>query len=601
MNADGNETSGVPSVLHQAPLGTYLGWNVTRSGFYAGQGADSRAGTCPLPRRARSETRPGIRERHSKNATAPPGRGWQVVTSWMTDSMADTDRMRRAPLGAFVSWWVGLALVAATAATPGAAPVGAPCASLTSLTITSVRIESATDVAAGPLALGGSRAEPLDLPAHCRVVAVATPVPDSRIGIEIWIPPTAAWNGKLLGTGNGGFSSAMAFPAMADGLKRGYAVVATDTGHTGDSMEFGVGHPEKIVDWAYRAVHVMTDVAKMVVRNQHGRFPARSYFSGCSTGGQQALSEAQRYPSDYDGIIAGNPAINRLHLIYAFLRTWLAARSDDDRLILPSSKLPALAAAVMKACDGRDGLEDGLIGDPRLCRFDPATLACRGADSDACLTPPQVQVVKKIYEATRHARTEAELFPGWAYGSELGWRGYITDAKEPARLGLFTGWAFHNPQWSPRSFDFDRDVDHIDGALPFVNATSVDLRAFRKRGGKIIMYTGLADAVVPPQDTVNYYERVAAADGGMAATRHYFRFFPAPGMGHCGGGAAPNRFDTLTPLEAWVERGRAPQRIIATEQQGPTVIRTRPLCVYPSQARYKGTGSIDDAARFVCQ
>lgn len=495
-----------------------------------------------------------------------------------------------------------LALAVAATATPGAAPLGASCDSLTSLTISNVRIESATEVAAGPLARAATGpGEPLILPAHCRVAAVATPVPDSRIGIEVWIPPAASWNGKLLGTGNGGFSSAMAFPAMADGLRRGYAVVATDTGHSGDSMDFGIGHPERIVDWAYRSVHVMTDVAKMVVRNHQGRFPARAYFSGCSTGGQQALSEAQRYPDDYDGIIAGNPASNRLHLIYAFLRTWLAAHGDDDRLILPSSKLPALASAVMNACDARDGLTDGLIDDPRVCRFDPAALACKGAESDACLTEPQVQAVKTIYDGTRHARTEVELFPGWAYGSELGWRGYITDAKEPARIGLFTGWAFHHPQWNPRSFDFDRDVDYIDATLPFVNATSVDLRAFRKRSGKLIMYTGLADAVVPPQDTVNYYERAAAASGGLAATRQYFRFFPAPGMGHCGGGSAPNRFDTLSALEAWVEKGSAPERIVATQSESGKVVRTRPLCAYPSQARYKGSGSVDDEAHFVCQ
>lgn len=494
---------------------------------------------------------------------------------------------------------VVLAFVMALLVHPQAAPGPSGCASLTSLTIPDVRIESAIEVAAGPWKVG--RGEPLTLPAHCRVSAVATPVPDSRIGIELWIPPTAAWNSKLLGTGNGGFSSALSEQAIADGLSRGYAVVATDTGHTGDSMDFGVGHPEKIVDWAHRSVHVMTDVAKVVVRSRQGRFPTRAYFTGCSTGGQQALSEAQRYPRDYDGIIAGNPANNRLHLIYAFLHAWLAVRHDDGRLILPSSKLPALATAVMEACDGRDGLKDGLIADPRTCRFDPGQLACSGSESDTCLTAEQVEAVKKIYGGTRRARTEVELFPGWAPGSELGWRGYITDAKEPARLGLFTGWAFHDPQWNPRTFDFDRDIDYIDAKLPFVNAVSTDLTAFKARGGRLLMYTGLADAVVPPTDTYNYYERVAAVNGGLSSTREFFRFFPVPGMGHCGGGAAPNRFDMLSALEAWVEKGAVPERVIATELDQGKTIRTRPLCAYPAQARYKGTGDAHLEAQFVCE
>jgi feruloyl esterase len=493
---------------------------------------------------------------------------------------------------------LGVALTLAMTAAPGAAPAGTACASLTALTIPDVRIESATEVAAGPFKPGSGA--PVELPAHCRVAAVATPVPDSRIGIEIWLPPASAWNGKLLGTGNGGFSSAMSYPAMADGLTRGYAIVATDTGHTGDSMDFGIGHPEKIVDWAYRAVHVMTGVAKLVVRNHHGRFPARAYFTGCSTGGHQALSEAQRYPGDYDGIIAGAPAGNRLPLIYAFLSTWLATHGDDGRQILPSSKLPALAKAVMNACDARDGLKDGLIADPRACRFDPAALACKGPESDACLTGEQVQAVRTIYEGTRNPRTEVEIFPGWAYGSEPGWRGYITEPKEPVRIGLFTGWAFHDPQWNPRSFDFDRDVEYIDGRLAFVNATSTDLGAFRKRGGRLLMYTGLADAVVPPTDTYKYYDRVVAAGGGLEATKRYFRFFPVPGMGHCAGGASPNRFDMLSALEAWVEQGRAPERIVASQIEDGRVVRSRPLCVYPSQARHNGAGSVDEEAQFVC-
>jgi len=490
-----------------------------------------------------------------------------------------------------------------------AAPVGSDCAALTKLTIPQVQIVSAVDVpAAQPNGIRTGSAETLPtVPAHCRVNVVATPVPDSRIGIEIWIPSAgASWNGKLLGVGNGGFSSGMSAAAMADGVSRGYAVVATDTGHTGDSLDFGDGHPEKIVDWAHRAVHVMTEVAKLVVRNQQGRFPERSYFSGCSTGGQQALSEAQRYPDDYDGIIAGDPGHNRLRLIYGFLWSWLATHDEKGQPILPSSKLPALAAAVVAACDAKDGLKDGLISDPSACRFDPVQLACKGADAETCLTTAQVDAVNKVYDGARNPRTREPIFAGWARGSELGWRGYITDPTEPVRVGFFTGWAFHNPDWNPRSFDWDRDVAYLDTRLSFIDATSTDVGRFKSRGGKLLMYTGLADPVVPPKDTFDYYERVVAASGGIDATRAFFRFFPVPGMGHCGGGAGPNRFDSLAALEAWVERGVAPDRIMATQvdsarQRSNVVTRSRPLCAYPLYAKYTGSGSVDDETRFVCE
>lgn len=467
----------------------------------------------------------------------------------------------------------------------------ASCDRLRGLTIPDVRIESASIVPAGPMTVGArserdSAAGPT-LPEHCRVAAVATPTTDSRIGIEIWIPVTG-WNGKLLGTGNGGFSSALSYSAMAEGLTRGYAVAGTDTGHTGDSMDFGNGHPEKIVDWAHRAVHVMTEVAKLVVRNHEGRFPARAYFTGCSTGGQQGLSEAQRYPGDYDGIIAGDPGNNRLRLIYGFLWTWLATHDEHGQPILPSAKLPALASAVMTACDARDGLKDGLIADPGACRFDPVRLACRGAEHDGCLTKLQVEAVRKVYAGPRHPRTGAPIFSGWARGSELGWRGYITDAKEPVRVGLFTGWAFHDPTWDPRSFDWDRDIAFIDQTLSFLDATSTDLSAFKARRGKLLMYTGLADPVVPPQDTIDYYERVATAGGGLAAIRTFFRFFPVPGMGHCGGGTGPNRFNMLSELEAWVEHGAPPRSVTAVKEENGRVVLSRVLCAWPDRAALRG-------------
>ncbi|MEO8483876.1 MAG: tannase/feruloyl esterase family alpha/beta hydrolase [Acidobacteriota bacterium] len=473
----------------------------------------------------------------------------------------------------------------------------ASCESLAALTIPDVQVTAATALPSGPLSVGRGG---MNVPAMCRVQAVATPTPDSHIAIEIWMPPAGAWNGKLLGTYNGGFSGAIGYAAMVAAVNRGYAAVGTDTGHTGDQTDFGVGHPEKITDWSHRAIHVMTDVAKVVVRSHQGRLPDRSYFSGCSTGGQQALSEAQRYPADYDGIVAGDPGNNRLHLIYGFLWSWLVTHDAAGQTILPTSKLPAIAAASMAACDAADGIRDGIIDDPRACRFDPASMACKGDDGPGCLTPKQIDAVKKVYDGPKNPRTGAQIFPGWARGSEQGWGSYITNPREPVRLGLLKDWAFHDPNWDMRSFDWDRDVAFVDAALPSVSAMATNLSAFKARGGKLVMYTGLADPVVPPQDVINYYERVTAAMGGRAQTAAFFRFFPTPGMAHCNGGVGPNTFDALGTLEKWVEQGEAPRLIVATHTAGQQIDRSRPLCAYPQKARYKGTGSTDTAASFAC-
>jgi len=471
------------------------------------------------------------------------------------------------------------------------------CEEIAALTLPAVAISSARSIPAGPFALAeGSR--PVDVPAFCRVSAIAAPTADSRITIEIWIP--AAWNGRLLGTANGGFAGSIPYPAMVAAIGRGDAAVGTDTGHTGDQMDFGLGHPEKIVDWSHRAVHVMTDLAKLVVRDARGRLPDRSYFEGCSTGGQQALSEAQRYPGDYDGIVAGDPGHNRTRLILGFLWSWIALHDDSGRQVLPPSKLPMITKAAVAACDAIDGLKDGAIADPRACRFDPATLLCRGADDESCLTTAQAAAVKKVYDGAKNPRTREQIFPGWARGSEQGWGTYLLNPPEPMRLGLFRAFTFGDPKWDWRTFDWDRDVAYLDERLPYLSATSTDLRAFKSRGGKLLMYTGTADPVVPPEDTINYYEAVSAAMGGASETQTFFRFFPVPGMAHCGGGTGPSTFDALGAVEAWVEHGTAPDRLVASHSTAGVVDRTRPLCAYPKVARYRGAGSIDAAENFTC-
>ena len=435
------------------------------------------------------------------------------------------------------------------------------------------------------------------MPAFCRVAVTAKPTADSDIKVEVWLPE--AWNGKLLGTDNGGFSGAINYAGLASAITKGYAAVSTDTGHSGDQMDFGIGHPEKIVDWAHRAVHEMTTIAKAVVEKAHGRTPLHSYFAGCSTGGQQALSEAQRYPADYDGIVAGAPGNNRIHLIYGFLWSWLATHDASGNATLPAAKLPALAQAAVAACDKNDGVVDGVIADPRTCRFDPAALACTGAETDSCLTAPQLAAARKVYSGAR-ARDGRQLYPGWAPGSESGWGQYIINPSAPVRIGLFRDWVFKNASWDPRTFDWDKDVVTVDAALPVLNAMATDYSAFNARGGKLIMYTGLADPVVSPLDTIEYYDSVVKANGGPEATRRFYRFFAVPGMAHCGGGNGTSTFDALAALEAWVERGIPPDSIPASRSINGRVDRTRPLCAYPAVARYKGSGSVDDAANFSC-
>jgi feruloyl esterase len=502
-----------------------------------------------------------------------------------------------------------IALVpAAGTALVGAANAGTACASLAALTIPNVTIRSAAPVAAGAFTPPGATAA-MTLPAFCRVEATARPTSDSDIKFEVWIPPADAWNGKFQGVGNGGYQGSISYTAMATALRRGYATASTDTGHAGDDMKFGQGHPEKIIDYGYRAVHVMTDTAKLVVRNATGRFADKSYFVGCSAGGHQAMSEAQRFPEDYDGIIAGDPANNRIRQTFGFMWSWIATHTADGKPILTQAKLSLVSKAAIEACDSVDGLKDGIIDDPRRCHFDPARLLCRtgSADEATCLTQPQVDAIKKVYDGAKNPRTGEQIYTGWPRGSEgfgdpagQSWRQYLTDPAEPSRVGLFRYFLFHDPNWDWRTLDFDRDLAYAEQRLPFLPAVEKDLTPFKKRGNKLIMYTGWADPVVPPQDTASFYEAVAKTMGGLDKTRDFFRLFTAPGMGHCSGGPGPNQFDALGALEQWVEKGIAPDKLIASHVTNGKVDRTRPLCTYPLVARWKGTGSSDDAANFTC-
>jgi feruloyl esterase len=446
---------------------------------------------------------------------------------------------------------------------------------------------------APPAALAG-------LPAFCRVTLTLIPSSDSDIKSEVWLP-LAGWNGKFQQVGNGGWGGSIQYPALASALRRGYAAASTDTGHVGDTAQFAVGHPEKLIDFGYRAVHETAVQSKAIVTTAYGAAPRLSYFVGCSGGGRQAFMEAQRYPQDFDGIVAGAPGYNRTDQSFQLVAASQATHRDAASFI-PPEKLPVLHRAALNACDQRDGLLDGLISDPMGCKVDVSVTACTDADHPDCLTAPQVRAARAIYEPVVNPRTGEEIFPGVEPGSEPRW---TVNAGGARPLGMsddfFKYVVFQDAGWDFRTLDIARHLEaarKADGGI--VSATSPDIRQFVSRGGKLVIYHGWGDTNVPPRSSVNYYKRLVQTLGPFD-TDQSVRLYMAPGMGHCGGGEGPNVFDALTALEQWREEGKAPAEILASQLADGRVVRTRPLCPYPQIARYKGSGSIDDAVNFVCR
>ena len=483
----------------------------------------------------------------------------------------------------------------------------ATCDSLAQMKIERTEISMAQPVAAGAFEMPGRGGRGMrDLPAFCRVAGAIHPTADSDIKFETWMP-IEGWNGRLQGVGNGGLAGSISYPAMATALRAGYATASTDTGHTqepGGDARWALGHPEKIKDYGNRAVHEMTVKAKAIAAAFYGNNARRSYWNGCSTGGNQALSEAQRYPADYDGILAGAPANYLTHLQAG--GNWIAhAIHSGPATFIPAAKLPAIARAVMAACDAADGVADGVLEDPRTCRFDPAVLACKEADGDDCLTAPQIQGLKKVYDGAHNPRTGELVFPGYMRGGEAGWGMWIAGTDVPPRnaqhgimAAFFRNFVFGNPDWDWKTFDFDKDVELADRKVGGeVNAVNPDLKAFKDRGGKLIQYHGWSDPAISPLNSVNYFGSVQKK---MGDTQDFYRLFMMPGVGHCGGGAGPSDFDRMAPIVDWVENGKAPERIVAGNVSGGKTDRTRPLCAYPRIAKYKGSGSTDDAANFTC-
>jgi tannase/feruloyl esterase len=537
--------------------------------------------------------------------------------------------MPRATLQYVVAGAVACTMVAhASPQTPTArTPRGATaCADLKTLTFEgNTSIISATPVTSGTLAVSAEMTLS-NLPSFCRVQGASKPSADSNIFFEVWLPEPQNWNTKFLSSGEGGFAGAPNYTrngldgGMDELVRRGYATASTDTGHRSSEQAWAVGHPEKAIDYLFRAKHLVTIAAKGLITGYYGKSASRSYFNSCSNGGRQGLMEAQRYPDDYDGFVIGAPWNFQSHSNAGFV--WNAQALAAPGAAIPAAKLPAINRAALAACDAHDGLADGVIGNPATCRFDPAVLLCRGPESDACLTQPQITALQKIYAGPSNPRTGEQIFPGLAVGSETGWTNMLRESNASGLgAGYFGNLVYENPKWDFRTFNFDSHMAEADSKVGRLgNAIGVDYSHVSKRGVKIIQYHGWNDQTLQPAYSPQYYDQVVKANGGLEATQTFYRLYMVPGMAHCYFGSGASAFggvgqqippvrdathDVQLALEAWVEQGVTPQQLVATKFADDkaatrTVKLTRPLCAHPTTPRYRGTGDPNDAASFVC-
>jgi feruloyl esterase len=512
-----------------------------------------------------------------------------------------------------------LALVCARVA--GAAPRA--CETLADLRLPGTTITSATATAGTWTSPSGAPLE--GLPAFCRVVGVIRPTSDSHIEFEVWLP-SAGWNGKFQGIGNGGFAGTIAYDMLANAVRRGYAAAATDTGHKGGATDarWALGHPEKIVDFGHRAIHEMTVKAKSVIAAFYGEAPRRAYFAACSNGGRQALIEAQRYPDDYDGIVAGAPAAAWTRFMLSF--TWNVQALGEPTTHIPPSRLPTIQKAVVAACDARDRVPDGVIAAPQSCAFDPRTLTCTSADAGECLTAPQVEALAKVYAGPR-TRGGAVIARGFPPGAETGlggWAPWITGSAPRESLqaafamGTLRHMVFDRADYDIRAFDFDRDATVVDQRIGrTLNATDPDLSAFHRRGGKLILFHGWNDPALSAHETVDYFQAMRSRMG--SATDTFARLYMIPGLQHCQGGPGATytgghtvpfgdaEHDLSAALERWVETSVAPGAIVATQMPNRARLGDplppgprRLICPHPQVAEFSGTGSPDDPAGWAC-
>ena len=530
-----------------------------------------------------------------------------------------------------------------------AAIAGAPilvaqqaCEDLKKLKLDGAEVVSAAMVEAGPLKQReGATGKPPDVtvPPHCEVKGVAHPTSDSEITFLLWLPPAGQWNGKYMQRGNGGWAGALEPTTLYRPLTLGYAVADTDDGHqrSGEMPDasWAIGHPEKLIDFGYRSLHETARQSKAIVEAFYGKAPGHAYFAGCSDGGREALQEAERYPEDFDGILAGAPANHWTHHFTGFLWNEQALDLKPESRI-SADKLPAIQKAALAQCDALDGVKDGLIEDPRACHFNPEVLKCKGAESAECLTQPQIEAVKKIYAGPRSAAGE-QIYPGYEPGAEgqpYSWSVWILGPVQSWFANSFFSGAVHeDANWDWKAADPDREMQLADEkTASILNSYNPDLRSFRAHGGKLIQYHGWADAAIAPRDSIAFYERVETflesypdpRSKGAKDIQSFYRLYMVPGLQHCTGGEGPVSFgnedipnengapadadhDVMLALDRWVTQGVAPEKIIGTGTIGadekanvPGTRLTRPLCAYPAVAHYKGKGDTNAAENFEC-
>ena len=481
-----------------------------------------------------------------------------------------------------------------------AAGLNMPCEQLQGVALERATVTAASSVPAGvftpPAGSGpGGTAAPAakPIPEHCRVTLVLKPTPDSNINVELWLP-TSNWNGKFLAVGNGGWAGAIqGYGDMQEALRRGYATAATDTGHSaadGQAGMFALGHPEKITDFAFRSIHDMTLKSKRLIDAFYAVLFDYAYYKGCSTGGRQGVMAAQRYPGDFDGIIAGALANRHIHMHTAgAYRSIELARNPDEAL--PEAKAKLVNDAVLAQCDT---LHEGFLNDPRQCSFEYESLACSGKPSDSCLTPGELKTVQTYYGGLKNSKGEL-IFSGQAYGVAIPPMKSSQDPPNPFAFDSVRILGFQNESYDWHNFDLDRDMPLIDKQAGFVDAVDPDLRAFEAQGGKLLLYAGWRDNGITPENTVLYYESVIRELGPKQDD--WMRLFLVPGMEHCRGGPGPNTFDSITALEQWREKDVAPAQMLGTN---PDSGLKRPICAYPQSAKYDGSGDLKDAANWSC-
>ena len=471
------------------------------------------------------------------------------------------------------------------------------CDALKALSIPTVTITAAEFIPAGAQAPAGRGGQGAPLPAHCKVAAILKPSSDSQIGMELWLP-AENWNGKFLAVGNGAWAGNIETNALAEGLRRGYATASNDTGHKGGGAAFLVGHPEKLVDFAYRSMHEMAVHSKTIIQTFYKQSPRLSYYQGCSTGGRQGMMEAQKYPEDFDAIIAGAPVYNMMHLNVSQVALQVGMLRQPATIV-PAAKVSLFAGAVLGACDEKDGVKDNIVSDPRSCKFDPSVLLCKEGDAADCLTRAQAENAKSAYGPVTTSKGEI-VYPGRSPGFESGWR--IPTPGQP--LNPLFGDApryvgRQDANWDVMTFDLETDLALALKNGGFVEANDPDLSKFKARGGKLLLYHGWADPGPAPENTINYYEAVKNKLG--AKQDDWMRLFLLPGVGHCGGGVGPDQADFLGAMEQWKESGKAPEQIVATRRPGRGQSElSRPLCPFPQVARYSNSGSTSDAKNFTC-